>query len=372
MSLTAPQRAKLSLLAEGAEVTVAARHWLLEAARGGGLTPADYASTSGLILELAGDVWVNVPISDNNPNFVGETPACQLDVEGDRLVVREGGEALPANFWPQPAYHGTTGPHGPLNHFAFTHGDRARLSPIRSCAMTCLFCNLPYDDPISTYELKPLEGIVNALGIALQDPIQPAHHVLVSGGTPKAKDAGFERDVYRTLLDAFPDIDIDVMMVPMAGMVDVEDLRAHGVHEVSLNIEIFSRERARALARQKYNQGLDLYLDAIERASEVLGPGRARSMLLVGLEPVEDTLAGVDAIARRGGTPVLSPFRPDPATPLRDWPPPSAAVLAEVYERGADIAASHGRDLGPGCPPCSHNTLAFPGPSYPYERPVMR
>ncbi len=53
--------------------------------------------------------------------------------------------------------------------------------------------------------------------------------------------------------------------------------------------------------RHKYNQGLAFYLDYIEQAAAALGPGRVRSMLMVGLEPMEMTLAGVAAIAERGG-----------------------------------------------------------------------
>ena len=125
--------------------------------------------------------------------------------------------------------------------------------------------------------------------------------------------------------------------------------------------------------RHKYNQGLDFYLGFIEHAAEVLGPGRVRSMLMVGLEPMEMTLDGVAAIAERGGVPVLSPFRPDPATPLRDRKPAGAAELEQTYLRAVDVAASHGAVLGPDCPPCTHNTLSFvtPGSPYRYRRPVM-
>ena len=85
------------------------------------------------------------------------------------------------------------------------------------------------------------------------------------------------------------------------------------------------------------------------------------------------TLAGVGAIAERGGVPVLSPFRPDPATPLRDRKPSGAAELEQTYLRAVDVAASRGGVLGPDCAPCTHNTLSFvtPGSPYRYHRPVM-
>ena len=358
MELSAGQELKFGLMAEGLTLTGSTARWLAEVTDGKSLTPADYASTSGLILEIEG-VWVNAPIHAQNPNFVALETPYRLDWVGDVLTVEGRGRSARARYWHQPDYHGTTNAYGPLNNFVYTHGDRVRLSPIRGCSMTCEFCNIPYDDPLEVYTLKSIEGSIEAIRVALADPAQPAHHVLVSGGTPKPKDVGFHRELYRRVLDAFPDVAIDIMMVPLRGVLDLAELDAHGVGELSINLEVFSRERARGVARHKYNQGLPFYLDFIERATEALGPQRVRSMLLVGLEPLEDTLAGVTAIAERGGVPVLSPFRPDPVTPLRDVRPPMANELREVFLRARDIAHAHGVPLGPSCPPCSHNTLNF-------------
>jgi hypothetical protein len=96
-------------------------------------------------------------------------------------------------------------------------------------------------------------------------------------------------------------------------------------------------------------------------------------MLMVGLEPVESTLEGVEAILERGCVPVLSPFRPDPATPMRDSRPPSADELREVFLRATDLADRYGIDLGPDCPPDTHNTLTLlpAGAEYRHQLPVM-
>ena len=104
-----------------------------------------------------------------------------------------------------------------------------------------------------------------------------------------------------------------------------------------------------------------LYFDFIERAVGIFGAeGQVRSLILVGIEPIEDTLQGVEALAQLGCDPVLSPFRPDPATPLKDHPPASVDTLVEVYERGLEIVERYGVKLGPRCIPCHHNTLTFP------------
>jgi hypothetical protein len=371
-TLSVAQRLKFQLLAEGIEISRLARKALREATSQSDLTPADYASTTGLILQLDDDVWVNAPINDHNPNFVSGSRFV-LDHGADGFSVHGAGLASAARFWPPPRYHGRSERFGPLNNFVVTHGDRARLSPVRGCAMTCTFCNIPYDDPLDVYGTKPIDALLEAARVAISDERQPAHHMLISGGTPKRPDFEFMRELYRRVLVEFPHTPVDIMMVPLPGLFDLPLLDKLGLNEISINIEVFSQSHAADIMRHKYNQGLDFYLDFIEQAAEALGPGRVRSMLMVGLEPMEMTLAGVAAIAERGGVPVLSPFRPDPATPLRDRKPSGAAELEQTYLRAVDVAASCGTMLGPDCPPCTHNTLSFvpPGSPYRYHRPVM-
>jgi hypothetical protein len=196
--------------------------------------------------------------------------------------------------------------------------------------------------------------------MALKDPQLPARHVLISGGTPRPEDFEYENEVYERVCQAFPSIDIDVMMVPAPALLDPTRLFAAGIRGLAINLEIYNREHARKLMNGKWKLGLQHYLDFITRAVEIFGPGRVRSLILVGLEPLDDTLLGVEALAQRGCEPVLSPFRPDPSTPLRMYPPPTRETLAEAYQRSAEIAARYDVQLGPRCVPCHHNTLTFP------------
>jgi hypothetical protein len=374
MTLSVAQRLKFQLLAEGVEISRTAGQALREITDQADLTPADYASTTGLILELDDDVWVNAPINQYNPNFVSDSRYV-LDHGVDGFRVHGAGLASPAKFWSPPSYHGSAASFGQLNNFVVTHGDRARLSPVRGCAMTCTFCNIPYDDPLDVYSTKPVDALLEAAHVAVSDIRQPAHHLLISGGTPKRPDFEFLQEVYRRVLLEFPQFAVDIMMVPLPGLFDLSLLDKLGLNEISINIEVFSTSHAADLMRHKHNQGLAFYLDFIAQAADTLGPGRVRSMLMVGLEPMEMTLAGVAAIVERGGVPVLSPFRPDPATPLRDTKPADAAELEQTYLRAMDVAANVGAVLGPDCPPCTHNTLSFAAPgsaaTYRYPRPVM-
>jgi hypothetical protein len=357
-TLNPAQRLKCHMLAEGVEISPAAARRLHEITDGK-LTPADYASTSGLILELQDNVWVNAPINEHNPNFV-DRPRSLLDHDSAGFFVRNAAFSSTAKYWQPPSYHGRSGDYGPWMNFAVTHADRARLSPVRGCAMTCKFCNIPYDDPLDVYAVKPIDALIAAAHVAVNDPVQPSHHLLISGGTPKRPDIDALREIYRRVLLEFPQQAVDIMMVPLRGLFDLAELDRLGLNQISINVEIYGAAEAAQLMRNKSHQGLDYYLDFIADAASILGPNRVRSMLMVGLEPMEQTLAGVRMIAERGGVPVLSPFRPDPSTPLRDRRPANAAELEEIYLRAADLVATIGGSLGPDCTPCTHNTLTFP------------
>jgi len=161
------------------------------------------------------------------------------------------------------------------------------------------------------------------------------------------------------MLATFPGLDIDIMMVPVEGLFDLAELCDLGVHQLSINLEIFDDVEAARVMRQKHQLSTRYLLAFIESASSLLGPERVRSMLMVGLEPAESTLRGVQAILDHGGTPVLSPFRPDPSTPMREVRAPDATFLTDVFTAAEALAAKAGVALGPDCAPCTHNTLTF-------------
>lgn len=363
------ERLKFELLARGATITPEADATLARLTRDGAISPADYASTSGIIARLDGRVWVNIPVERHNPNFVSTTPYF-FDHGADGFVLRGPGVEVPAEFWPLPAYHGGIAPSGfPLNHFVFTHGDRVRLSPTIGCAMECTFCNIPYDQKYGG--VKDVDRMVEAIQVALDDPVQPAHHMLISGGTPGSAHVAGLRAAYETILTRFPGLGVDIMMVPVPGLFDLPRLDSLGLGELSINLELWNEDLASTVMRHKHRQGRQYYLDFLEEAAGVLGGHRVRSMLMVGIEDPADTLAGVKAIAERGCVPVLSPFRPDPATPMASHTPASADMLRGVYDEAVAIADAHGVALGPSCGPCTHNTLTFAPAVEPHPLPRL-
>jgi len=309
-------------------------------------------------------VWVNAPIQGHNPNFITAPPPHVLDFDDAGFSIRSGGEAVPAWPLPVPDYHDQLNPsEEKYTSYAITHTDRVRISPIKGCGMVCKFCDLPYDH---RYRRKRIDGLIESVQRALDDEALPARHVLISGGTPKEEDVDYLRTVYRSVAEAFPSRRVDIMMVPVPGLLDPRSLHDEGIEGLSINIEIYNRQIAYSLMRQKYDLGIEYYLDFIEKAVTVFGPGKVRSLMVAGIEPPEDTLQAVRELAARGCDPVLSPFRPDPSTPMSHHPVPSADLLERLYGESLEIISRYSVKLGPRCIPCQHNTLTFPDGSSDY------
>jgi hypothetical protein len=360
---------KAQLLSEGLTVDVQTKDVLVGDSHAP-LTLADYASTSGVTLRLPGDIWVNAPLDTINSNFVlpGKN---RLIVEDSQAYILNEEGAQPVDFVNVPEYFDKNLRDGsPIIQTAVTHADRVRISPVNGCSMTCNYCDIPFDkapDSPKYRGTKPITNLLESIDIALADSKLPAKHILISGGTPRKSDYMYEAEVYETVAQTFPEVDVDIMMVPMPGIMDLKRLKAAGINGFSINLELYNEEIAKGIMRNKAKAMRSLYLDFIDQATNEFGLGKVRSLLLVGLEPIADTLRGVEELARRGCDPVLSPFRPDPITPLGNLQPPSAEDLLHVWQESLNIIEKYpGVKLGPRCIPCMHNCLAFPDDSGDY------
>jgi hypothetical protein len=351
-SLSAIKRLKIAIMSSGISITPKARDAI---GKGSALTIRDYATTGGLTLRLPGDVFVNAPVDD----WYCDRPAATLDSVGSGLFILEknngpagwAGEAVEVLPVPLPSYVGK-----PSTDGVMTHADRIRISPIDGCSYACAFC----DSHLSNYRLRPIDELRLGLDIALQDRALPPRHVLISGGTPRTSDRKWLDSAYQSLIASSP-LPTDVMLTASVNSELIERLAECGVHGLSINLEAFDQSIAASVCPQKQELGRDAYASAWALARDLLGPGRVRSLLLVGLEPLESTLAGVEFIAAHGCDPVLSPFRPAPGTCMEASRPPDRSFLSEVYEGAQEIVARFdGVALGPRCIPCQHNTLTFP------------
>lgn len=366
-SFTPAQELKMNLFSNGIRPTDAARN-SIRGARGR-LTTGDYVSTNGIIIKVGGLTTINAPFPDNN-YFARDTQNI-LDFKGEQLwVITADGQKTEVEHVPMPAYLDKLNGQGTrYGDIIVTHTDRARMSPIQGCALDCQFCNIPAE---FKYRKMAIRELVDSVRVAIEDPIKPAQHLLISGGTPGPKDFDYLNQVYEGVATEYPGLEIDIMMTPSKShdgreLLDPKRLKELGIHALSVNLELNDDNKlAQEIMRGKANIGRETYLRFLEKAVEVFGVGNVRSILMVGIEPISETLKAVEELAKRGICPELSPFRADPATSLRNMLPPSVEDQKRVYLATQEIISKYqGRypELNDGlqCMDCMHNVLVFPG-----------
>ena len=351
-SLAFESQLKLYLLAHGVRIDPEAeRAW--EVRFKGPVSLSEYASTSGICVYTTSGVYVNAPFVEE---FTQESEA-HFVFTGEDFAIDWHGARVPVSVIPVPGFHHTTYSD---NGTDYPYTDRCRISPIEGCGWICKFCNLPYE---MRYRKKSKDALLRVVQLAERDELSPARHVLISGGTPKPEDEAWIDEIYAFIAGNSP-ISVDVMMPARNDFGYPAWLRSVGVNMVSLNIEIWDPARARRIMPQKFRLGRDHYLRYIEAAVHAFGAGFVQSLILVGraVEPIESTLEGVQALVDRGCIPVLSPFRPDPRTPMEREAPASIEEMSHVYEATLEICERAGTGIKPGprCIPCQHNTIAFP------------
>jgi radical SAM superfamily enzyme YgiQ (UPF0313 family) len=350
--LDALELIKVRLLSEGVRITQSASDALLSG--GKPISLREYVTTSGVIMKLPRDIFVTAPAFEA---FCAHSSLLLDHDEAGFFVSGMGQERIEAKPVPIPSYYDTRNKRGvKYIDIGVTHTDRVRISPVQGCSYTCVFCDVPYT---LKYALKDVNDIIEAIEVARNDADLPAKHVLISGGTPFPKDEGYLDDVFEKVPKATA-LPVDVMMVPRKDPKHVEKLYSWGVNSVYYNIEAYGDAAVKSFAARKAQVGHELYMKTISKAVDVFGKGKVQSLIIVGLESIDDTLRGVEELSELGCIPILSPFRPADATPLRMKKPPSTDELITVYERGREVARRHGLKLGPRCIPCHHNTLSFP------------
>ncbi len=210
-----------------------------------------------------------------------------------------------------------------------------------------------------------VDDLLAALEIARTDPALTVRHALISGGSPGRAHVDWYNDLCSQIIRS-TELPVDVMFSPQhLGPATVDALVDAGVHGLSINMELYDSSSSELHIRTKHRFARPHFEATVKRAVELLGRGgRVRSLLIPGLEPEDQTLAGVEYLASLGVDPVLSPFRPAEDIRLRDQPAASAASLRRLVDNAREIVQRHGVALGPSCEACQHNTACLPWDSH--------
>lgn len=160
------------------------------------------------------------------------------------------------------------------------------------------------------------------------------------------------------LIRNYTDKKIYIMTVPPTNLNEIKEYKRLGANEIAFNMEIYDEKIAKTLMPEKGNIPRDEYLLALKKATDIFGKnGDVRSMLLIGLEPIESFNAGIEALCRIGVSPMISPFRPMYHTKLQNFVPPTLCECLRYMTSALELTARYDMTLGPVNPYDQNNTL---------------
>lgn len=290
-----------------------------------------------LDLLLPNDVRVCVAVATDD--------APLLVAEGKRLFVvpADGAPRVEVRQAALPRFAARQTTRGvPMRRVATVLGDHLLVHPGAVCGFSvhgapCRFCLEGARGPTDRASMPTVADVVDVVRAAFDEGV--ASLVYVNGSPFEAEDGGmaFLAPYVEAIRKHFDTI-VAVQVHPPKALSWIDRTYAMGVDALSFNLEIFDPEllNRHCIGRSRYI-GRERYLEALEHAARVFPSGTVWSDLVVGMEPLESTLEGIDTLAGMGVLPVLGLRRP--ATGGQPLAPDAVAPLVAhlhraVRERG--------------------------------------
>ncbi len=323
-----PGRTKLALVSHGVSLPEGLRdasRWVAQA----------NASEAVIDLRLPSGHFATVPVAQP---YTEQSPISLTQEDADGCAeLRWGGEKLDVQLLPAPAFYTRKARSGArMGSFASLHENLLMLHPLMGCGFfagegqACQYCQ--YDSMLND-AVPPLRDpleLVEVVRAALAE--REVDTVYLYNGYAPGDDAGLNRlvPVIALLRRHLGYRQIALETVAPADVSVIDNLYAAGLDIFVCNLELHDPDRfAEICPGKQAHGGQQAIWKALEHARKVFRAGTVVSNLIVGLEPLDATRAGIDALLARGVVPLLQPFRPLPGTPLASLPVP---LLAEVEQ----------------------------------------
>jgi len=146
----------------------------------------------------------------------------------------------------------------------------------------------------------------------------------------------------------FSELDMVLNHYPPADFKEMEMWRDLGINATAFDLEVMDPAFFAAVCPGKHAaHPIEYWKDAQIASTEIFGPGRGTTTSVVlGMEPMETLLKGVDECVSNGVYPIPFVFVPTPGSAYESFRPPKAEWLVEATEKIADLCLQHASRLG--------------------------
>lgn len=186
----------------------------------------------------------------------------------------------------------------------------------------CGFCSLAGTaaENSSFQGLLSPSDVANVLRSALENDPGRIEQVMIVGGNMRDLDRGFlhhvelARAAARELFQAglSEKISVHIATMPPRDLDALRKLSECGDIHVMFNLEVWDDRLFTTVCPGKTRDyGRNGILRALERLRDVIGPFKAHSLLIAGLEPAESTISGIEELANLGISAIVNVYHSD-------------------------------------------------------------
>ena len=314
----------------------------LDDARGVRRTRAGLGSGLELVLptgsRMKPEIWMNAPV---NEPFARESPYVLYPrCHGPVIVDERHGYEYDARLPRQPRWYDQTTSRGtPMSRIGVLQGTYLGIYVNPVCefwnsGLHCRFCTTGENVGGAEGSAKTIEDVVETCRAARQE--SGITFVHLNGGFQGGQALEFVQPFVRAIKEQVGLL-VGVQLAPERIMSRYDRLIAAGVDHLSFCVELIDPAWfAKVCPGKARSLGQELFFDAMTYCTRRMPRGAVSGELIAGIEPIANTIQGIERIARAGAFPTVCIFRPTAGSSMSDWPSPAyhdmRTVMAAMYD----------------------------------------
>jgi len=303
---------------------------------------------SGFELTLIGGpkkIWVNVPVVEP---FAARSPfLLRGSTGGPRILDERTGIDYRVEVPPEPKwYTRCTSSEVPMNRIGVLQGNYLGIYLGSRCgywgakdSKACRFCTTGENVGTAEAARKSVEDVIEVARAARDE----SHCLFTHFNTGYHFEDRIDLEATHGLRQCEPYvravrkhvggfIGVQAVPVPRSAFHEYDALIEAGTDHFSFCYEFENPDVFAELCPGKAGTvGQQSFFDAMEYTAKKLGRGRVSGEIIAGIEPVADTMRGIDRIVNAGAFPTVCIFRPTIGSAMADVPPPDPEAMKDVF-----------------------------------------
>ena len=293
-------------------------------------------------------IWMNAPVLEP---FVHAAPCVLQHAEQTFMVCDErNGRRYPVRLPDAPAWYSRKTTSGtPMSRVGVLQGTYLGIYINPVCefwtqSLHCRFCTTGQNVGGAEVAAKTIEDVVEVCRVAKRE--SGVTFVHLNGGFQGGHGLEFVTPFVKAIKERVGLL-VGVQLTPERKLAWYDRLIRLGVDHFSFCIELIDPAWfARVCPGKARTLGHDLFLDVMEYCASRMPRGAVSGELIAGIEPIANTIDGIERITKAGAFPTVCIFRPTIGSDMADWPSPDPCEMRTVMRAVYDACKQNRIPIG--------------------------